>query len=186
MTIVCLGWGSLVWNSDSLDLASEWSTDGPVIPVEFARQSDNGRITLVIAYGTPSVPVLWAKLAESDIEEAKRKLALREGISARNISKGVGYWTRDQASARTEARAIGKWAEERGYEGVVWTALQPRFAGMYRLPSEPEVVGYLASLTGRVRAEAETYCRRAPTQIRTPYRATIEARLGWTSEPEGQ
>jgi hypothetical protein len=106
--------------------------------------------------------------------------------SARNISKGVGYWTRDEASARTEARAIGKWAEERGCDGVVWTALQPRFAGVYRFPSEPEVVGYLASLTGRVRAEAETYCRRAPTQIRTPYRATIEARLGWIPEPEGQ
>jgi hypothetical protein len=184
MTIVCLGWGSLVWNPDSLDLASEWSTDGPAIPVEFARQSDNGRITLVIAEGAPAVAVLWAKLAASDIEEARGQLARREGISARNVSKGVGYWTRDGRSACTEAGAIGQWAEVRGYDGVVWTSLQPRFAGVYRVPSEAEVVGYLTSLIGHVRAEAEIYCRRAPAQIRTPYRAIIEARLGWTCEPE--
>ena len=34
----------------------------------------------------PEVTVLWATLAAGDIEKAKAELALREGISSRNIS----------------------------------------------------------------------------------------------------
>jgi hypothetical protein len=163
----CLPWmGALVWNPDKLELASKWSSDGPVIPIEFARQSDNGRITLVITDGTPAV--LWAELAAPGIGKAKEQLALREGISARNISRGVGYWTPNNASSHSEAPVIGNWAKERSYDGVVWTALQPRFAGEYRVPTEAEVLEYLASLTGQKRTDAETYFRRAPTRFGRP------------------
>ncbi len=55
MTIVCLGWGSLVWNRGGLRLVGEWNEDGPAIPIEFARQPDNGRMTLVITAGAPDV-----------------------------------------------------------------------------------------------------------------------------------
>jgi hypothetical protein len=86
MIVACLGWGSLVWNPGGLPISSAWRSDGPTIPVEFARQSDNGRITLVITDAAPEVTVLWATLAAGDIEKAKAELALREGISSRNIS----------------------------------------------------------------------------------------------------
>jgi hypothetical protein len=52
MTIVCLGWGSLVWNRGGPPLVTEGNEDGPAIPIEFARQSDNGRMTLVITSGS--------------------------------------------------------------------------------------------------------------------------------------
>jgi hypothetical protein len=176
MIIACLGWGSLVWNPDGLPISSAWRSDGPTVPVEFTRQSDNGRITLVITDGAPEVPVLWATLAAGDIEKAKAELALREGISSRNISSSIGYWTQAAASRGPGAEAIGRWAETLGHDGVVWTALRPRFAKEYRTPSQTEVVAYLANLAGEQRVEAERYC--APAQIRTPYRTLIESRLG--------
>jgi hypothetical protein len=41
-------------------------------PIEFARQSDNGR--MVITPGAPDVTVLWAMLAASGIEDAMPSL----------------------------------------------------------------------------------------------------------------
>jgi hypothetical protein len=75
MIIACLGWGSLVWNPGDLPISSAWRSDGPTIPVEFTRQSDNGRITLVITDAAPEVAVLWV----GEREELKR----RRRISAR-------------------------------------------------------------------------------------------------------
>lgn len=48
MTIkcACLGLGSPIWNPG--DLSSDWMADGPYLPLEFARLSKDGRITLVV------------------------------------------------------------------------------------------------------------------------------------------
>jgi hypothetical protein len=43
MPTVCLGWGSLIWDPRELPIAVEWQTNGPLLAVEFARQSKKGR-----------------------------------------------------------------------------------------------------------------------------------------------
>ena len=48
------------------------------------------------------------------------------------------------------------------------------------MPTEQEVIAYLRSLTGKKLDDAREYICRAPSQIRTPYRAAIETTLSWT------
>ena len=48
MKIAVLGWGSLIWNKGKLRLTTNWTDGGPVLPIEFSRISDDGRLTLVI------------------------------------------------------------------------------------------------------------------------------------------
>ena len=68
MKIVCLGWGSLVWRPESLKIQRQWFNDGPLLPIEFTRQSRDGRLTLVINKGSKPVRVLWGLMDTSDIE----------------------------------------------------------------------------------------------------------------------
>lgn len=49
--IVCLGWGSLIWNPGVLKTQGYWHDSGPKISVEYLRQSKDGRLTLVIDEG---------------------------------------------------------------------------------------------------------------------------------------
>ena len=62
MKIAILAWGSLIWQPKDLLLDTEfgWKEDGPILPIEFARISKDGRLTLVITKNGTKVPVLYA------------------------------------------------------------------------------------------------------------------------------
>lgn len=185
MTIVCLGWGSLIWDPRELSVSSDWEPDGPPLPVEFARQSKDGRITLVITGGAAPVPVYWAALDVSSLDEAKARLAAREGVSAKFIHRSIGFWSQEEASDHPEVASIGDWARERSHRGAVWTALKPKLGNAYYTPKAEEVVAYLKALDGEPRKLAERYIREAPIQIATAYRQEIEEKLGWTPRGDG-
>ena len=48
MKSAVLAWGSLVWDPRDLQLAAEFAPNGPLLPIEFCRVSDDGRLTLVV------------------------------------------------------------------------------------------------------------------------------------------
>lgn len=159
----------------------EWKPDGPMLPVEFARQSRDKRITLVICDGAPAVTVLWATLNVKTLADAKQALASRESVSQTNIKYSIGWWSPASTSSHPETAAVGEWAGAREIEGVVWTALKPKIGDDYRMPTRDEVIRHLVGLEGVERTAAEDYIRLTPRQIMTPYRTAIEQALGWTA-----
>jgi len=180
MKVACLGWGSLVWRPEALPVRRVWFADGPLLPIEFARQSDDGRITLVLVSGLPPVRSLWALMSVGELESARAALAKREN------SECIGYWTPDENSGSKFVPSIERWAVSKGIDAVVWTDLPPKFERRNgRVPTAEEVIGYLQNLSEETQRLAEEYIRRAPGQIDTTYRRRIEAELGWTPLPPG-
>ncbi|WP_301797686.1 hypothetical protein [Burkholderia cenocepacia] len=152
------------------------------MPVEFLRQSKDGRITLVIDEGGTPLRVLWALMEATNIEDARRALGVREGIPEKNWPKYVGAWQHQDCAPPAAMPRLDQWAQSCGIDGVVWTALLPKLDGRpngYR-PSVDEVIAYLTGLQGGARDLAEQYVRNAPCQIDTPYRRRIEAVLHWS------
>lgn len=175
MTIIaCLGWGSLIWDPRELPIQRNWFDDGPLIRVEFARKSKDGRITLVLEQNANPVRSLWAVMDTDDIAVAQESLKEREGTSIKNI----GSWSVGE-SQPSLVLGLPEWAHSRGIQSVIWTALPPAFDKLIT-PSEDQIINYLSGLTGAKRDFAERYVRSAPRQIDTAYRRRIEAVLQWT------
>jgi hypothetical protein len=183
MTVIaCLGWGSLIWDPRELPIQRPWFDDGPLIQVEFARESQDGRITLVLEQAATPVHSLWAVMDTLEIAAAREALRLREGIPAGG-STGIGSWRVGETPPQL-VFSLPEWAHVRGIQGVVWTDLPSKFDGKERTPTEEEVVHHLGQLTGAKRICAERYVRMAPKQIDTAYRRRIEAILHWTPHDE--
>ena len=83
------------------------------------------------------------------------------------------------------APAIAEWGAAKGFDAVVWTALKPKFRGAAgQVPKDAgDVLDYLRGLDGETAARAREYVCRAPAEVRTPFRAVIEAELGWANGP---
>ena len=104
--IACLGWGSLIWDPRDLPIRRYWFDDGPLIPLEFARQSKDGRITLVILPDARPVRSLWTLMDSDSLEEAKERLRLREG---RTKPEYIGDWSRGRPSPASIPK-LSEWA----------------------------------------------------------------------------
>jgi hypothetical protein len=179
LKIACLGWGSLIWDPRELPICREWFKDGPLVPVEFTRRSSNRRMTLVIDPSARPVRVLWAVMLPTDLQSAKKALKDREEITATDWLSLIGSWERGD-TAPENIPDLPQWAEDRGLDAAVWTALKPKFGNEERSPSIDEVIRHLRELSGTARDHAKKYIERAPRQIDTEYRRQIEADLGWS------
>jgi len=177
MRIACIGWGSLVWSPGVLRCEGEWHLNGPLLPLEFARTSKDGRLTLVLMDGAALVPSLWVELDYADPESTRQALAGREGSSPLS----VGLWPGPAPRYAVGAVDIAGWAESKALDAVVWTALPPKFAGEDRKApdSGQAAVDYLLGLDAESFAKAREYVEKAPAQVRTAFRSAFEERLGW-------
>ena len=179
--IAVIGFGSLIWSADTLELDSPWHTDGPFLPVEYARVSKDGRLTLVIVSGVDLQKTLWAYSRYENLDDTRENLRVREGT----VTRHVEYW--EEGVTRVSGPtglAISTWARKRGLRGVVWTALPPKDTGGLELamPAE-EALGYLSSLQGQVREAAREYVTKTPPQIDTKVRKLARERLRWQDHP---
>ena len=180
MKIACIGWGSLIWNSRNLKIHQKWFEDGPILPIEFARESDNGRITLVITTGAKPTRTLWALMSVDSLDEAISSLQEREGIKDKNKDILIGSTRKQDDSKNETEKAIKTWLNSNDLDAAIWTTLPPKIGKDERIPSLDEVIQHLNKLGYEDRLIAEEYVRKAPKQIDTEYRRLIEIKLGWT------
>ncbi|HWC37349.1 MAG TPA: hypothetical protein VG476_02415 [Acidimicrobiales bacterium] len=184
--IAVVGWGSLIWDPRQLPLSSSWQPDGPELPVEFARVSRDGRLTLALRDGVGAVQTLWAITSCASLDEARDQLARRERTDATRIGSldchGDGRVESLDAVHRRSLPRLASWLADRDLEGVVWTGLPSNFEEQTGDSlDEDAAVRYAAQLSGETRHVAEQYVRRAPAQVRTTIRAGLERELGWTA-----
>src|SRR5690606_17938939 len=125
MKIAILAWGSLVWQPKELkyDKSFGWKSDGPILPIEFARISKDGRLTLVITSNGTKVPTLYTLSDYKTIDEAVLDLALREGSGRKNIGwydKSKNEFSPEKIACKDEIR---EWIKDRDFDAVIWTNL---------------------------------------------------------------
>jgi hypothetical protein len=165
------------WNPGSLRLAKQWMVGGPVLPIEFSRVSDNGRLTLVIdETNGVSVATRYAPSSCCDVSTAVADLMAREGTPNRDR---IGFLDlpRKKCSRRAlqlhpgACEAIRKWVSTQDFDAIVWTAIGPRFIEKTGEPFSVEAaIRYLGSLKGEMRDMALKYIREAPPEAQTPVR----------------
>ena len=187
MKIAILGWGSLIWQPKELayNKTFGWQKDGPILPIEFARISKDGRLTLVITENGTKVSVLFTLSNYHNLEEATLNLAVREGSGRNNI----GSYDKNKDTFSSKFRfedELKNWIKNTDFDAVIWTNLGENWnikneKGDIIRQIEPERrIEYLKELKGNTSAIAEEYIRRTPIEINTDYRKEIEATLNWT------
>lgn len=186
MRIAILGWGSLVWQPKGLkhDKSLGWKADGPNLPIEFARISKDGRLTLVITATGTDVPTLYTLSECKTIDEAISDLATREESG----KKSIGWYDKSKDEFHPKdfkyPDVISEWIKDRDFDAVIWTNLGEKWERKNGKGKNEKVfpdkrMDYLRELKGANSISAEQYIRKAPKQIKTRYREMIEQELGW-------
>lgn len=188
MKSAVLAWGPLVRDPRDLQLAAEFAPNGPLLPIEFCRVSDDGRLTLVVDETFGAVCKTYsAPSAIQSLDGTIENLRLREGAPN---ARGIGFV--EPASGRESdiamqghpkaVAAIAAWATSNGYDAAIWTALESNF-------DEPDKGGEPFSVTAAIRyletlqsrdaakfAQALAYVRNAPIEVETPVRDEVNKR----------
>lgn len=188
MNIAVIGWGSLVWQPGSLRLRTRWRCDGPRLPVEFARISTDGRLTLVIHPGSADVTTYWALSESRALEAARGDLRDREKAQP----TGIHYAVRaGQAAGAPAGEVVGRvieWLNRHpGVDAAIWTGLSSNWPQKRRRPfSLDDAVAFALGgppATGQGGCSpVRDYITRAPPQTDTPVRRVLRLH-GWVDVP---
>lgn len=183
MKIAILGWGSLINEPRGLSIAGEWQQDGPILWIEFSRISQRGAragcLTLVIDERCESeVTTLHVLSQRSDLSQAIADLQAREGTSPDDIGfceVAAGRFAPNALSRHPKScERIRAWAQAKGFDAVIWTALARRFKDALGIPFTPAAaLNYLNRLPAATREKALDYIHNAPTQTMTPFRRLL-------------
>jgi hypothetical protein len=187
MNIAVVGWGSLIWCPGSLRIKTRWKKDGPVLPIEFARISRDGRLTLVIHPTSKPLPTYWALSELGELHQACTNLKDREG--ARRVAD-IHFLTADgQGTKRIPvgvANEVQAWlAKHADLGAVIWTGLLTNWEEKRGRSFAPaDALRYLEELEAErdrattVYERAQEYLRNAPASIQTEVRG-LTHRKGW-------
>ena len=133
MKIAYFAWGSLLWDSDELDLQTRWGKTNIKLPINFSRISDNGkgRLTIVIDNKDGIFnPIYFAITKTTNLNTAIENLKIRE----KTITKYIGYINLKNDSSRyserlteSDIKSFKNFAIKHNIDAIVWTDLFPNF-----------------------------------------------------------
>lgn len=185
MKIAILGWGSLIWDSRNLEIdktigQNGWFNNGPMLPIEFARISNDGRLTLVIVPRVEEVRTLYVISRFVELDHVILDLAHREEC----CKSKIGYFVKSDSRFHSKSNIrnnIESWINQKDeIDAVIWTDLSMNFKEKINLEfTEDNAIGYLKHLPIEKKIIAEQYIRRAPTPINTVIRRKVDAEFGW-------
>jgi hypothetical protein len=186
MNIAVIGWGSLIWCPGCLRIKTKWRSDGPRLPIEFARISRDGRLTLVILPGSDEQPTYWALSEFGRPEQAVENLAEREGTDLTHVHCLTAGGDAACDVPPPVVERLRDWlAAKPDIDVAIWTGLPSNWREKRGCEFSPEdAVCYLRELeSGRDRAattydRAREYVCNAPSHVQTPVRRAMQ-RLGW-------
>jgi hypothetical protein len=186
MNIAVLAWGSLIWCPGNLRITTRWRLNGPKLPIEFTRISEDGRLTLVIHEGVEDQQTYWAISELTTLDAARRNLHERENAKLADIHYLVRNGPAEIAAPGPIIERVCKWlAMHEDLQAVIWTGLRTNWREKREHDFAAEdAVSYLQGLeatTDRAKAiydRAREYVRNTPPQIQTAVRNAMRAR-GW-------
>ncbi len=177
-SVVILGWGSLIWNFDGLKIISDWQKEGPFLPIEFARISMDGKLTLVIKQNSKKVPVLWNLMEFDDLQQAREDLRIREKTPTIENIGFVNLKDDTSHSLNNEhiINDIKKWAKINEFDAVIWTDLPENFETKLNKPfSLQNIIDYFNSKKqSEIFEKIKEYILKTPKQIETTLRNDLE------------
>lgn len=187
MEIAVIGWGSLIWCPGSLRIKARWHSDGPRLPLEFARISADGRLTLVIHDGSRRQTTYWALSLFCDLRSARENLKTREGTDLRYIHSLTSDGQKDGDIRSDVSDLILKWLKCHPIlDAVVWTGLPSNWVCKRNRRFTPkDALQYVKDLerarddTNETYERAREYIANAPSQIQTVARRLISRDRGW-------
>ncbi|QPC41643.1 hypothetical protein HW532_02225 [Kaustia mangrovi] len=190
MQIAIIGYGSLIWDLESLapHTSGGWRrAAGPDLPVEFSRISPKRLDSLVLVldpeHGAP-MPSSYIASARRDIEEAISDLAARERAPAERIGFVDARTGGHRARVPRILNTVAAWVERQRLDGAVWADLDGNFAERTGQPFSLEAGhDYLKTISGASLAEAKRYIDLAPGEIKTPLRRRLDADPWWQGLP---
>jgi len=190
MNIAIIGWGSLIWDPRNLEIDKTigqkgWLSDGPKLPIEFSRISNDRRLTLVIDSEGNEITTLYSISLFEELNHAILNLSIREGCG-RDM---IGHFRKDINELLPSnfhfGDAIKSWIyEKEAVEAVIWTNLSHKLwyideEGDKIIIQKDGLIRYLENLSTQRQAIAEEYIRRTPQIVDTPIRKMIESEMGW-------
>lgn len=178
MKIGILGWGSLYYDKRQLKILDDkWYSDGPILPIEFARiSSKSKKLTLVISPAFDEVRSYYAISALNDLETAIQNLAEREETIVNNIGH-INFKTGAVKTKKMEAelkKSLAIWNMQHNFDALIWTDLNENFNASINIPFSLEAsLKYLENLHTDEFERAADYILKAPLQTATKHRTAL-------------
>jgi hypothetical protein len=177
MKVGIIAWGSLITNSDELLIIhNAWASDGPMLPIEFARISKDKRITLVIYPPFEEVKTYCNVSTFENLDNAIENLAKREKTKIENIGF-INFQTGEIKSNKIPSelkRTFSIWNINRDFDALIWTDLDENFKVKMNRPFSLEAsIEHLKSLSKSEFELAKNYILSTPENTQTRHRKAL-------------